>query len=76
MISNNLLKEALVVGLIFLVVGVALHHLSVVMWRPHNLNDMKIYAVHLVGTAVIAHILLELSGLNKWYCKNGNACKA
>ena len=23
----------------------------------------------------ITHIVCELSGINKWYCKNGNACR-
>ena len=75
MISNNLLKEAVVISLFIVVIGVVLHHLTVQFWRPHDLNNMTMYAVHLAGTAFVAHILLELSGLNRWYCKHGNACK-
>lgn len=26
-------------------------------------------------TGCLIHILCELSGINKWYCKNGVACK-
>ena len=26
-------------------------------------------------TGVIIHLLCEGTGINKWYCKNGNACK-
>jgi hypothetical protein len=26
-------------------------------------------------TGAILHILFEISGANRWYCTNGNACK-
>lgn len=75
-LSKELVMEAVKLALVFVVVGVALHFASVKAMGPHNLNDMKMYAIHLGATAVVAHILLEAQGVNKWYCKNGVACRA
>jgi hypothetical protein len=68
--------EALKLALVFIVVGVVLHFVSLKVMGSHNLNDMKMYAVHLGATAVVAHLLLEAQGVNKWYCKNGVACRS
>lgn len=73
---QDLLKEVLGVGLILVVVGLALHLLTVHFYGQHDLNNMGIYALHLFGAGVVVHLLCEYSGINKWYCQNGNACKA
>lgn len=35
--------------------------------------ECKYRKIFLVG--VIIHLFCEFSGINRWYCKNGNACK-
>jgi len=31
--------------------------------------------LNLFITGFVIHIICEISGINKYYCKNGNACK-
>ncbi len=71
---NSLFVEALVVGLIVLVFGVALHYISLKTYGSHDLNDVKIYGAHLFLIGVAVHLLCEFTGINKWYCVNGIAC--
>lgn len=33
-----------------------------------------IFATLLFLTGVVIHLVAEFSGINAWYCKNGNAC--
>lgn len=46
-----------------------------------SLNDTQrmtylgIFAVILFLTGVTIHLSAEVSGVNKWYCKNGAACR-
>ena len=40
-----------------------------------NWNKNHIMEISLFFTGFFLHILWEYMGLNKWYCKNGNACK-
>ena len=73
---KDLLKELLGVGIIVVVVGLVLHLLSLHLYGPHDLNDMRMYVLHLFGIGVAVHLICEMSGINKWYCQHGNACKA
>jgi hypothetical protein len=65
--------EALYVGVVFVVLGLVLHMVSLKV-KSHDLNNMTTYSVHLFATAVLAHLFMEYVGVNKWYCSNGNAC--
>lgn len=58
----KLLVEALVVGLIML----AIHYVSS-LFIPN-----PIIVVFLTG--FMGHLLFELIGANRWYCKHGKAC--
>lgn len=69
-------KELLGVVVIVVLVGVVLHLVSLKLYGAHNMNDMKVYGVHLVVIAIVAHLICELTGINHWYCKNGVACRA
>lgn len=68
-------KELTGVGLIVLCIGIILHLVSLNTYGAHDLNDIKVYGAHLFITGIAAHIFCELSGINRWYCNNGVACK-
>ncbi len=72
---NNLATEALAIGVMTLVVGVIVHAVSMKI-KDHDMNDMTIYAIHLFVIGVLVHLICQYSGINKWYCTNGIACKA
>ena len=59
----NLLIEAIVVGLVFLILGIFAKQLK--------LNEPMTWFV----AGAVGHLLFEVSGINRWYCTNGNACK-
>ena len=77
----QLLIEAIAVGLMLVVVGTA------VSWGVGRLmgtelppvckdwNKNYIMEICLFLTGVIAHFLFEAVGANRWYCKNGFACR-
>ena len=73
--SLALSYEALAVGVVTVLLGVVLHHLSLQFYGQHDLNDMKMFAVHLFFIGVVVHLLCEVTGVNKWYCSNGVACQ-
>ena len=77
----RLLVEAVAVGLGIVVVG------TLVSWVVGRMmgtdlppvckdwNKNYIMEICLFLSGVIVHLLCEFSGLNKWYCKNGFACR-
>ena len=76
----RLLIEAVVVGIITVVVG------YIVIWILSNFNkDAKdinkewnknhIMELVLFLTGICIHLLCEVSGINSWYCENGLACQ-
>jgi glycopeptide antibiotics resistance protein len=76
-----LLLEAFVVGVLTVVVGTIVGYVIGRLFS-NNLpkickewNKNHIMEICLFLTGFIIHILCELTGINKWYCKNGNACK-
>ena len=73
MLTEQLVKEAVSVGVVVVVIGLVLHMISLKL-KAHDLNNMTVYSVHLFATAVLAHLLMEYAGVNAWYCSNGVAC--
>jgi hypothetical protein len=78
---NKLIIEAFAVGIILLIVSIP------VMRTLHTVypedyagcehlpsKSKNKYYVSTVIIGMLVHLLCEFSGLNKWYCKNGNAC--
>jgi ABC-type antimicrobial peptide transport system permease subunit len=39
-------------------------------WNKHHVMEISLFFV-----GFFLHLLCEFTGLNKWYCKNGVACK-
>lgn len=66
---KRLLMEAGVVGVILVLIVVCM--LAVFKKDYYSANEVIVLSF-LSGVA--AHALFELSGANKWYCKNGHAC--
>jgi hypothetical protein len=76
-INQKLFKEALVVGLGVSIIGTLISYLA--MAYSNNSFNFKFdhwFSVIISEflTGFLIHYLSEYYGLNKWYCKNGNAC--
>lgn len=65
--SMELLIEALVVGIVMVVVGAIVKNVNF-QWKNYD-TEITFFL-----TGVFAHLLFEFTGFNKWYCKNGYAC--
>lgn len=80
--KQSVIKEAIVVGLATVIIGQLVgFSLSKIMKsnnsipsESRNWNKNHIMEWSLFLTGVLVHILCELFGINKWYCKNGTAC--
>lgn len=79
--KQQLIIEAIIVGISVVFFGTIL---SFMLGRflkvdlpPVCKNWNKNYAMEIIlfATGVAAHLFYEYSGINKWYCKKGNACK-
>lgn len=57
-----LIVEALCVGIFMYIVGKILEKMKI---------EKDLFVCGFLG-----HILFEIIGVNKWYCKNGIACKS
>ena len=72
----KLLVESIVVGVITVaigtIVGVVLDKLVKV---SKKINKKYVTFICLFFTGLLIHLICEFTGINKWYCKNGNACK-
>lgn len=77
----QLLIEAIVVGIMTIVFG----NVAGMIVAPFLKVDLpgicstwnKFYTmeISLFLTGVLIHLFCEYTGVNKWYCKNGFACK-
>ena len=76
---KGLLIEALFVGIITVIVGSLVSLVISLFYKSKTKNkDWNKYYVMEIAlflTGVFIHIGCEITGINKWYCKNGNACK-
>lgn len=69
----QLALEALAVGIAVVIVWLLVNYLVGFFTPTANVNAVSIGV--LFTTGVLSHLFFEGAGLNKWYCKNGNACK-
>lgn len=73
---QDLLIESAIAGVMLVAIGIALHYITIELFKqPHDMNDIKVFAVHLLVAGFIFHLISEWTGINKWYCKNGVACR-
>jgi hypothetical protein len=77
---STVLTEAVMVGIIFLIVSIPIMSILHVNYPidyskcseiPINPKGKYYVATFIIGALV--HLLCEITGVNKWYCKNGNA---
>lgn len=73
--TGKILKEALVVGVGLVIVGMVLHLLASYFMK-HDMNNNMVLAVHFFVAGFVLHLLCEYFGINRWYCKNGIACRS
>lgn len=79
----NLFLEAVCVGILVLVIGSLVGYLLSFSTQSQrqlpkeckNWNKYYIMEISLFLTGFIAHLVLEATGLNKWYCRYGKACR-
>ena len=67
-VTQKLIIEASAVGLGLVLLWYLFNMLSEKVSKKDNL----IISLFIVGA--VFHLIAEFSGINKWYCKNGNAC--
>ena len=77
----RLLVEAFVVGLLTVAVGSLVGYgigKAVDSDLPEvcrDWNKFYVMEISLFLTGVVIHLLCEAVGINRWYCKNGFACR-
>lgn len=74
MINITVLIEAFAVGIMLLLVSVPTISVMNLEYPIDFAQNKTKYYIAMIVVGIIVHLLCELSGLNKWYCKNGNAC--
>ena len=76
----RLLIEAVIVGIVVMLVGTLSGY---IVGKFNNIdlpsvckkwNKNHVMEISLFITGFFTHLLFELLGLNKWYCKGGHAC--
>jgi hypothetical protein len=70
---NQLLIEALAVGVMTLVVGKVSAILVAEVFRMSGISTPYGTEIILITTGVLIHLMCEFSGINKWYITNGVA---
>lgn len=68
---KQLIVEAILVGIILIFVSAPIMHLA----RGINFPVPEKYYIATFVSGVVVHLLCEATGLNKYYCSSGSACK-
>jgi hypothetical protein len=78
---EKLYIEAFMVGIILLIVSIPVMRLLHGLYPEdysgcENLpsKSKNKYYVATFAIGALLHLMCEFSGINRWYCKNGNAC--
>lgn len=68
------LTEAFIVGIIILIVAFPVMKIQE-YYYPGDVASPQKYWVSTVIIGMLSHLICEFSGINKYYCNNGNACQ-
>jgi hypothetical protein len=69
-----ILKEAVLVGILLLIVAIPVMKIQHNLY-PGDIASPQKYWISTIIIGILAHLLCEFSGINKYYCKYGNACR-
>lgn len=73
--------ETIIVGILTVVFGSLIGYIIGYLFKTDlpkvckNWNKFYVMELSLFLTGMLIHIFCEYVGINKWYCKNGYACK-
>ena len=72
----NIIVEAIVVGLVLTIIAtpILFYTQKGIKEKGFYSKDYLLLVITLFVIGMIMHLLFEVAGANKWYCKNGNAC--
>ena len=68
----QLVYETVSIGVLVVIIG---HFVMKAVSQIPMVEDKMKPFVSLFITGALVHLVCEFSGVNRWYCKNGNACK-
>jgi hypothetical protein len=69
---HKLLIEAVSVGIILLFISILVMGCFETIYPGKK--SQRVYYVLTLLIGILTHLTCEFSGLNRWYCRNGNAC--
>ena len=75
----KLVKELLAVGLGFGLLGLVISTAFMFLSPKFKLSEYHFWWQVFLSSALtgaIFHLVCEATNINKWYCKNGNACQS
>ena len=73
----NYYIEGIFVGLATMILGTFLSVLAMYSSKDFKISKIDFWPSMLITnflTGFLIHIICQWTGINKWYCKNGNAC--
>jgi hypothetical protein len=75
----NVFLEALIVAVATAVLGFIIATLFMLPSKKFSFKKYDFWPQVILAffvTGFLIHLLCEVSGVNKWYCKHGNACRS
>ena len=71
--NTILIKEAFIFGILLLIISIPVMKIQK-YYFPGEIASPQKYWVSTIIIGMLTHFICEFSGVNKYYCDNGNAC--